>query len=169
MASLFLSLKPLTAGFAKKRSQGRFSRIPLWARVLGLFLIVVIVGIIIKLWAEEELGWPGGDSGLVPPPPTPEPTKPAVEAKPVQPAVGLEPEIQPPVETPAASPDNLKRVKGIGPKIETLLKENGIATFTQLAETEVSRLQALLDQAGWAKLAEPTTWPEQARSLAGEK
>ncbi len=61
--------------------------------------------------------------------------------------------------------DNLKRVKGIGPKIEKLLKDNGISTFVQLAQTEVSRLQALLDEAEYA-LPDPTTWPEQAQELA---
>ena len=30
-------------------------------------------------------------------------------------------------------------------------------------------LEALLVEAGWARLADPTTWPEQARGLAGKK
>jgi predicted flap endonuclease-1-like 5' DNA nuclease len=63
-------------------------------------------------------------------------------------------------------PDNMKRIKGIGPKIEELLQQNGIITFAQLAQIEVSQLQALLDEAGWNNIADPTTWPEQARQLA---
>jgi hypothetical protein len=40
-------------------------------------------------------------------------------------------------------------------------------TFTQLAEAEVGQLQALLFEDRFA-LANPTTWPEQARRLAQE-
>ena len=60
--------------------------------------------------------------------------------------------------------DDLIRIEGIGPKISAMLKGEGIRTFTQLAETAVDRLQAILDEAGPAfRLASPATWPEQAR------
>jgi predicted flap endonuclease-1-like 5' DNA nuclease len=59
----------------------------------------------------------------------------------------------------------LKKIKGIGPKIESLLKENGITTFAQLAEADVSRLEALLAEAGWKNFANPEAWTEQARNL----
>ena len=56
-------------------------------------------------------------------------------------------------------------IEGIGPKISASLKEHGIRTFTQLAHTDVERLQAILTEAGPAfKLASSAveSWPEQA-------
>ena len=169
MVPSLLNLNFSSVGLTKDQSQDRFFRMPRWVWVLGLFLIVVIVGIIIKLREEEEIAEKGWDTGTVPPPPTPEPTKPAVEAESIPPSAEIDTEVQPPVKATAAPPDNLKLVNGIGPQIETLLNENGITTLAQLAETEVSRLQALVVEAGWEKLADPTTWPEQARNLAEEQ
>lgn len=72
-----------------------------------------------------------------------------------------------PVEMPpAVVPDDLKLIEGIGPKIDALLKSAGISTFAQLAATDVSRLRELLGD-GRFRIADPTTWPEQA-GLAAE-
>ncbi|MEO0731336.1 MAG: helix-hairpin-helix domain-containing protein [Bacteroidota bacterium] len=68
----------------------------------------------------------------------------------------------------SSNPNDLKVVEGIGPKIEGLLKEGGINTWAELAATEVSRIQEILDAAGPRyKLATPRTWPQQA-GLAAE-
>jgi predicted flap endonuclease-1-like 5' DNA nuclease len=89
-----------------------------------------------------------------------------VEAPPAPaepPAVEVEEE-----ETPAAAPvDDLKRIEGIGPKISSVLQAAGITTFAQLADTEVDRIEQILEEADprLVRLAKPTTWPEQA-SLA---
>jgi len=66
---------------------------------------------------------------------------------------------------PVTKPDKLERIEGIGPKISKLLQEAGIATFEQLAATEVSRLEQILQDAD-LRLADPATWPEQARLAA---
>lgn len=64
-------------------------------------------------------------------------------------------------------PDDLKLIEGIGPKISQLLKDDGILTFAQLADTSIDRLQAILRAAGPNfQLADPTTWPEQAKLAA---
>ena len=65
-------------------------------------------------------------------------------------------------------PDDLAVLEGIGPKISSLLREAGITTYRQLAETDVSRLEEILRAAG-LRLANPGTWPEQARLLAEGK
>lgn len=66
----------------------------------------------------------------------------------------------------SSNPNDLKVVEGIGPKIEGLLKDGGIKTWTELSNTDVSRIQEILDAAGPRyKLAVPRTWPQQA-SLA---
>jgi predicted flap endonuclease-1-like 5' DNA nuclease len=68
---------------------------------------------------------------------------------------------------PPVKPDNLRRIEGIGPQIANLLQNAGILTFAQLAETDVQRLEQILEQAGGNyRLADPSTWPEQARLAA---
>jgi predicted flap endonuclease-1-like 5' DNA nuclease len=66
---------------------------------------------------------------------------------------------------PSQTPDDLVIIEGIGPKISSVLQANGIATFAQLAATQVSQLQQILQKEG-LRLADPTTWPEQARLAA---
>lgn len=68
-------------------------------------------------------------------------------------------------EASPAAADDLKRIEGVGPKIATVLNDNGIATYAALAETEPARLKEVLDQAG-INLADPSTWPEQAKLAA---
>lgn len=65
----------------------------------------------------------------------------------------------------AAEPDDLTRIEGIGPKIAQLLQEAGIATYAQLAATDVSRLRDILGDAA-LPMADPSTWPEQAKLAA---
>ncbi|MFP4395294.1 MAG: helix-hairpin-helix domain-containing protein, partial [Anaerolineales bacterium] len=64
-------------------------------------------------------------------------------------------------------PDELRKIEGIGPKIAETLNEHGILTFEQLAETEVARLEEILEEAGPRfRIAAPETWPEQAALAA---
>ncbi|MGV6815973.1 MAG: helix-hairpin-helix domain-containing protein [Thiotrichales bacterium] len=59
--------------------------------------------------------------------------------------------------------NDLKIVEGIGPKIEELLKAEGINTWQALAQTAPDKIRAILHDAGPRyRLADPTTWPEQA-------
>jgi predicted flap endonuclease-1-like 5' DNA nuclease len=70
------------------------------------------------------------------------------------------------VETAAATANDLTRINGIGPKVASLLNESGIRTFAQLAQTDVTTLQVILEKAGARyRLIDPTTWPEQAEQL----
>jgi hypothetical protein len=66
---------------------------------------------------------------------------------------------------PPAAPDDLAVIEGIGPKIAALLQDAGITTFNELAETEPARLESLLRDAD-LRLADPSSWPEQARLAA---
>lgn len=64
--------------------------------------------------------------------------------------------------------DNLQIVEGVGPKIEGLLKDGGIGNWGAFGGASVDRLQEILDAAGSRyKLANPKTWPQQAK-LADE-
>ncbi len=63
--------------------------------------------------------------------------------------------------------DDLKVVEGIGPKIEQLCHGIGIATWADLASTEVSLLRTMLTDAGPRfRTHDPSTWPQQAQLLA---
>ena len=66
-------------------------------------------------------------------------------------------------------PDNLKRIEGIGPKISSVLQDADVLTFAQLAETDMSKLNQILTDAGLSALANPSTWPEQAKLAAAGK
>ncbi len=60
-------------------------------------------------------------------------------------------------------PDNLKKIEGIGPKIEELLKAADITTFSKLSQSQYDDLKAILNEAGSRyKMHNPTTWPQQA-------
>ncbi len=68
------------------------------------------------------------------------------------------------------NPEDLKIVEGIGPKIEKLLKDGGIKTWSDLAAAAVDRIQQILDAAGDNyRLADPGTWPKQAELAAAGK
>ncbi len=60
--------------------------------------------------------------------------------------------------------DDLKAIEGIGPKIESLFHDAGILTWKALSESSVDSLKDILAAAGDRyRLADPGTWPEQAR------
>ncbi|MFK7773010.1 MAG: hypothetical protein AB8F94_12765 [Saprospiraceae bacterium] len=69
-----------------------------------------------------------------------------------------------------AAKDDLKTVEGIGPKIEEILYEAGIHTFSALEGTSVEKLQATLAEAGGRYNSHnPSTWPKQAGMAAAGK
>jgi large subunit ribosomal protein L27 len=66
--------------------------------------------------------------------------------------------------------DDLKIIEGVGPKIETLLKDGGINTWAELAAASVDRLKEILDAAGPRyQIHDPSTWPAQAKFAAEGK
>jgi len=98
--------------------------------------------------------------------PTPRPVTAEASASP-------EPEEEREEKLPAMAPmdvkpDDLTIVEGIGPKINQVLHAAGIQSLFQLSESEVANLKEILSAAG-LKLADPTTWPQQARlAIAGD-
>ena len=58
--------------------------------------------------------------------------------------------------------DDLKVIKGIGPKIEILLNENGISSFEDLSLAKIDDLTAILYKNN-IRLANPEFWPEDAK------
>ena len=102
----------------------------------------------------EDLAPSGADAAIVPP---------GAEAGVDEAAeAGLE-------QTPEQSePDDLTRIEGIGPKIASVLQAAGVLTFARLAETDVTRLEEILEAESprLRRLSDPSTWPEQAELAA---
>ena len=75
--------------------------------------------------------------------------------------------IEAPVVETFAAPviDDLEIIEGIGPKIGSILKAAGVTSFAQLAAMEPAQITTIL-QAANLRLADPTSWPEQARLAA---
>ena len=66
--------------------------------------------------------------------------------------------------------DDFTVIKGIGPKINDLIHNDGINTFTELASTRVEHIQKILEDAGSEfRLSKPGTWPAQADFSAANK
>ena len=65
--------------------------------------------------------------------------------------------------------DDLTRIEGIGPRISGTLQDAGIKTFGQLAATDVERIKEILEEAKLLRLADPSTWPRQAKLAAAGK
>ncbi len=133
-----------------------------------------------------------GDEAPAPtPPPVKEEAAPVVEEAKAEPEVAAEApmeEAAPVVEeapaeeaapaaeaaAPAAevssSPDDLKKIEGIGPKIAELMVNGGVDTFAKMAAADVDHLKSLLEAAGSRyRMHDPTTWPQQAQLAADGK
>ncbi len=98
------------------------------------------------------------------------PVEPEAEPEPVATRVESVPVAVTEPETPP-TPDDLKKIEGIGPKISSVLNAAGIFTFAQLAETTADRIREILEAEDprLNRLADPTTWAEQAKLAAAGK
>lgn len=66
--------------------------------------------------------------------------------------------------------DDLTAIEGVGPKINDLLKADGIKTFADLSDSSVPSVQTVLDNAGPRyQIANPGTWPDQANLAANNR
>ncbi len=65
---------------------------------------------------------------------------------------------------------DLTAIEGIGPKINDLIKADGINTFAALSDAQPSSIQTILDNAGSRyTMANPGTWPDQAHLAANNR
>lgn len=63
--------------------------------------------------------------------------------------------------------DDLKIIEGIGPKIESVLKDAGIYSFRQLSQKNAEQISEILTNSDSRFLVhDPTTWPRQAELAA---
>ncbi|WP_346533481.1 helix-hairpin-helix domain-containing protein [Micromonospora sp. DPT] len=72
------------------------------------------------------------------------------------------------VATPdAETPDDFRRIQGVGPKMAAALQAAGIRTYRQLAELDEAALRETIRAAGLRGAPSLATWPQQAKLLAG--
>ena len=63
--------------------------------------------------------------------------------------------------------DDLKKLEGIGPKLEQILNAAGLQNFTQLAAMTPAEIKPILDAAGnQFRMHDPKSWPYQAELAA---
>lgn len=106
-----------------------------------LVLLIIVVVVLILLWLFARWFASRGKA----------PATPATRAE---------------VFTPTASKeDDLTLIEGIGPKINNILKAGGVTTFAQLAAMTPDEIMRMI-QAQGIRLADPASWPEQARLAA---
>ncbi|MEM6712170.1 MAG: polyhydroxyalkanoate depolymerase [Pseudomonadota bacterium] len=67
---------------------------------------------------------------------------------------------------PSGKADNLKLINGIGPKLETMLNEQGIFHFWQIAGLGQSELETLEAKLSFKGRVQRESWIEQAKSLS---
>ncbi len=127
-----------------------------------------------------------GETAVVEPPTKPKPEKPPQTTEPVTPPKAEEsPEVKPgdKKDEPATKPEkitlpsgkkikfnDLKIIEGVGPKIEGLLNDAGFDSWESVAQADLEKLQAVLDEAGSRyRMHDPGTWAQQAQLAADGK
>jgi small subunit ribosomal protein S1 len=74
---------------------------------------------------------------------------------------------EPKASEPTVDGDDLKKIEGIGPKIEELLHAAGIISFVDLSKAEADAIKEILNAAGSRyQMHDPTSWPMQAEMAA---
>ena len=75
-----------------------------------------------------------------------------------------------PVVVEPNSSDDFKKIEGIGPKIEEILKNGGLKTYKDLIDKSVVEIRTVLKEAGPTyAVHDPATWGEQAELAMNQK
>ncbi|MBT55174.1 MAG: 50S ribosomal protein L21 [Mameliella sp.] len=88
--------------------------------------------------------------------------EPAAEVEGVKPANLL-------TEARGGQPDDLKKISGVGPKLEGLLHENGVFHFDQVAAWDAAEIAYMDDKLSFKGRIERDNWIEQAKTFAAEQ
>src|SRR4029078_11890287 len=63
---------------------------------------------------------------------------------------------------PAAVPDDLTQIHGIGPRLSSILSRGGVTTYTQLEQSSPAELREIVALGGALPPASLASWPTQA-------
>ncbi|MEM8977950.1 MAG: 50S ribosomal protein L21 [Pseudomonadota bacterium] len=110
----------------------------------------------------EKKAAPKAEKKAAPKKEAPKAEAPAVEVEGTKPANLLS-------EAREGGPDDLKRISGVGPKLEGLLHENGVFHFDQIMAWGPSEIAYMDDQLSFKGRIERDNWIAQATEFAAEK
>jgi predicted flap endonuclease-1-like 5' DNA nuclease len=99
---------------------------------------------------------------VAPPAPTPVVEVAAAAAQP-----DSEPDAPELFATPKGMPDDLTRIKGVGPKLAATLNEAGVWHYSQIAGWTPGEANWINDRIGFGGRVQREGWQAQARALAG--
>ena len=71
-------------------------------------------------------------------------------------------------EARGGQPDDLKKISGVGPKLEGLLHKNGVFHFDQIAAWNTEEIAYMDDQLSFKGRIERDNWIEQAKTFAAD-
>jgi len=170
-----LLLAPVVSGLASRvvdpaaaQAEGN----PWWLWIVVFVILAAFVAFMLWWWLRspgEEEEVPGPPARSEPPALVPSPGAAASPEIAGTPELKARTEPEPPIaDTEQPRVENLEIVEGIGIKIAAVLRDSGVYTFAQLASLEPERLRQLLRDRdpNLLRLADPATWPEQARLAA---
>ena len=165
-ASVALVLTGLSlSAFSLPLSEAEDTGNPWWMWLLVVLVFIAFAAFAIWWWrgsrSEEEqegtaaVSPPQGEASEAPPA-----TDPPAEEVAVQ--------LTLPAEEEPTEPDDLTKIEGIGPKISSVLQAAGITTYAALASTDAAQIRQILgdESPNLLRLADPSTWPQQAELAA---
>ena len=164
-AVLILTGLALTA-FTLPLSEAEETGNPWWMWLMIVLALIAFAAFAIWWWrgsrSEEEQE---GTAAVSPPQSEASEAPPATVAEAEEVAVQL---TLPAEEEEPTEPDDLTKVEGIGPKISSVLQAAGIKTYAALASTDAAQIRQILgdESPNLLRLADPTTWPQQAELAA---
>lgn len=127
-------------------------------------LLAISIIVIFFIWLFSSKGW-GTSCGSCGSPDTPEPEKKEASPDTLQTKT---PEQSKPVsmEKPEGNADDLKKISGIGPKIEQTLHELGIFHYQQIADFTNDNIDWVDNHLNFKGRIQRDNWVEQAKELA---
>lgn len=142
---------------------------------LGLVAAALMGAILVWLICSGHPAQDGSDWNPAPSRPAPKEAEAMVTADPVAPEPVAPGASQPPrgaerndiYSGTAAQPDDLKLIRGVGPKLEEMLHEHGVTRFAQIAEwddAEMDRFAEIIGRMGGRIRSDD--WVGQAQVLA---
>jgi predicted flap endonuclease-1-like 5' DNA nuclease len=129
-----------------------------------IILVVAVIALALILWlARGQKQAPPADTVLPPKEAAPA----AAPVTPPAPAAKAPAAAEPAATAAPGTPDDLLRLKGVGPKIAAILHEQGVTRFTQIAawsDADIAAIDARLGN--FSGRPKRDNWVDQARLLA---
>ncbi len=129
-----------------------------------LWLLIALVVVIFLIWYFRCKGsCTSCEDSSAPETPQPLKSEDSVESEQTEEPQGSQPAA---LETPEGEADDLKKISGIGPKLEQTLNELGIYHYKQIAEFTDENIQWVDEHLKFKGRIDRDNWIEQAKELS---